>query len=94
MPNTPGSKLNIKIPFPEKPEHVATAIVAYAGIAKRLHVELAAVADQAGIDLDTIKADLMQEAKKAVPHGDFTENEIGIYETMFEAIETIFDTGT
>ncbi|MET1415715.1 hypothetical protein ABVF61_25825 [Roseibium sp. HPY-6] len=77
----------MKVPIPDEPTHMVTAIVAYAGIAKRLHVELL----NTGVDLVAIKADLMREAKKTVPHGDFAKDEIGLYKTMFEAIETIFD---
>ncbi len=80
----------MKIDLPDNPAHIATAVLAYAGIAKRLHVELARVADSTGVDLEAIKADLIHEAKKAVPQGDFAKDEIGVYNTMFEAIETIF----
>lgn len=81
----------MKVPIPEEPTHMVTAIVAYAGIAKRLHVELEKRAAETGIDLDAIRSDLLQEAKKAIPHGDFAKDEIGVYKTMFQAIETIFD---
>lgn len=80
----------MKIQLPEKPTLAVAAIVAYAGIAKRLHAELASVAEETGIDLEAIKTDLITEAKKAVPHGDFARDEIEVYKTMFEAIETIF----
>ncbi len=80
-----------KIPIPEDPALMVTAMVAYAGIAKRLHVELSNHARMTGVDLEAIKADLIYEAKKAVPHGDFAKNEIGVYNTMFQAINTIFD---
>lgn len=79
----------MKVPIPDEPTHMVTAIVAYAGIAKRLHVEL----QNTGVDLEAIKADLMREAKKTVPHGDFAKDEIGLYKTMFEAIDTIFAPG-
>jgi len=79
-----------KIPIPENPTHMVTAIVAYAGIAKRLHNELSNQEGSAGVDLEAIKADLIQEAKKAVPHGDFAKDEIGVYKTIFQAIDTIF----
>ena len=69
---------------------MATAIVAYAGIAKRLHVELSNLSGDTGPDLEAIKADLLNEAKKAVPQGDFAKDEIRVYNTMFQAIETIF----
>lgn len=81
----------MKVPIPEEPTHMVTAIVAYAGIAKRLHVEIEKRAADSGIDLDAVRADLLQEAKKAIPHGDFAKDEIGVYRTMFQAIETIFD---
>lgn len=79
-----------KIPIPDDPTHMVTAIVAYAGIAKRLHVELAARAGTEA-DLDAIREDLIREAKKAIPQGDFAKDEIGVYKTIFQAIETIFD---
>jgi len=79
-----------KIPIPDDPTHMVTAIVAYAGIAKRLHVELSRHAGTA-VDLDTIKEDLIREAKKAIPQGDFAKDEIGVYKTIFQAIETIFE---
>ncbi|PVB62700.1 hypothetical protein [Labrenzia sp. 011] len=79
-----------KIPIPEEPTHMVTAIVAYAGIAKRLHLELANHTDVTGVDLEAIKADLINEAKRAVPHGDFAKDEIGVYKTIFQAIDTIF----
>lgn len=82
------SHLNIQIP--DNPTEMVTSIVAYAGIAKRLHVELASTAAKTGIDLDAIKNDLINEAKKTIPHGDFAKEEIKVYNTMFEAIETIF----
>lgn len=82
-----------KIPIPDDPAHAVTAIIAYAGIAKRLHLELSNHAEETGVDLDAIRQDLMREAKKAVPHGDFARDEIGIYKTMFQAIDTIFETG-
>ena len=88
---TDNKAAGLKIPIPEDPAHVVTAVVAYAGIAKRLYVELEKHAGSTGIDLDAIKADLIREAKKAVPHGDFAKDEIGIYETMFQAIETVFE---
>jgi hypothetical protein len=81
--------MNIQIP--EKPSLMASAIVAYAGIAKRLHAELSDLSGWAGVDLDAIRNDLISEAKKAVPHGDFARDELEVYETMFEAIDTIFD---
>jgi len=81
----------MKVPIPEEPTHMVTAIVAYAGIAKRLHVELEKHAAETGVDLDAIRSDLLQEAKKAIPHGDFAKDEIGVYKTMFQAIETVFD---
>ncbi|WP_297579295.1 hypothetical protein [Roseibium sp.] len=81
----------MKIPIPEEPTHMVTAIVAYAGIAKRLHMELSNRMDGSGVDLDAIKADLINEAKKTIPHGDFAKDEIGVYKTMFQAIDTIFD---
>jgi len=81
----------MKIQVPEKPSLAVAAIVAYAGIAKRLHMELANVADEAGVDLEAIKTDLINEAKKAVPHGDFAKDEIEVYKTMFDAIETVFE---
>ncbi|WP_153769417.1 hypothetical protein [Labrenzia sp. CE80] len=81
---------SIKIPLPKEPKQMVTAIVAYAGVAKRLHLELSHLAETTDIDLDAIKADLINEAKKAVPAGDFTKDEVGLYNTMFEAIETIF----
>lgn len=80
----------MKIEIPEEPTHMVTAIVAYAGIAKRLHVELEKHAETAGIDLEAIKSDLLNQAKKTVPHGDFAKDEVGLYHTMFEAIDTIF----
>ncbi|POF30127.1 hypothetical protein [Roseibium marinum] len=80
-----------KIPIPEEPAHMVTAIVAYAGIAKRLHLELSNHAGSTGVDLEAIKADLINEAKKAVPHGDFARDEIGVYNTIFQAIDTIFN---
>ncbi|WP_299484077.1 hypothetical protein [uncultured Roseibium sp.] len=79
----------MKVPIPDEPTHMVTAIVAYAGIAKRLHVEL----QNTGADLEAIKADLMREAKKTVPHGDFAKDEISLYKTMFQAIDTIFAPG-
>ncbi|MCK7611301.1 hypothetical protein [Roseibium sediminicola] len=79
-----------KIPIPDDPTHMVTAIVAYAGIAKRLHVELARHAGTA-VDLDAIRDDLFREAKKAIPQGDFARDEIGVYKTIFQAIETIFE---
>lgn len=82
-----------RIPIPDDPAHMVTAIVAYAGIAKRLHVELARHGGTQ-VDLDAIKADLLQEAKKAIPQGDFARDEIGVYKTIFQAIETIFDEDT
>jgi len=81
-----------KIKIPDDPTQAATAIVAYAGIALRLHSELAKSAEASGIDLGAIRDDLLREAKRAVPHGDFAKDEIATYKTMFEAIETIFDT--
>jgi hypothetical protein len=80
-----------KIPIPDDPAHMVTAIVAYAGIAKRLHMEMSNLAGEPGVDLDTVKADLIREAKRAVPQGDFARDEIGVYKTIFQAIETIFD---
>ena len=80
-----------KIPIPDDPAHAVTAIVAYAGIAKRLHLELSRHSAETGIDLEAIREDLLREAKKAVPHGDFAKDEIGVYKTMFQAIDTIFD---
>ncbi|MES0810774.1 hypothetical protein ABLO27_14925 [Roseibium sp. SCPC15] len=80
----------MKIKIPEEPTHMVTAIVAYAGIAARLHKELSIRAVDTDVDLEAIKADLINEAKKAVPHGDFAKEEIGVYKTMFEAIDTIF----
>ncbi|WP_269581830.1 hypothetical protein [Roseibium sp. Sym1] len=80
-----------KIPIPDDPAHMVTAIVAYAGIAKRLHMEMSNLAGGPGVDLDTVKADLIREAKRAVPQGDFARDEIGVYKTIFQAIETIFD---
>lgn len=82
----------MKIQVPEKQTLAVAAIVAYAGIAKRLHVELSNVAGETGIDLEAIKADLITEAKKTVPHGDFAKDELEVYKIMFEAIETIFET--
>lgn len=82
----------MKIQVPEKQTLAVASIVAYAGIAKRLHVELANVANETGIDLDAIKADLIKEAKKTVPHGDFAKDELEVYKVMFEAIETVFET--
>ena len=81
----------MKIPIPEEPTLMVTAIVAYAGIAKRLQVELSNVAGEADVDLDAIKADLLKEAKRAIPHGDFAKDEMGVYKTIFQAIDTIFD---
>lgn len=80
-----------KIDIPEDPTHMVTAIVAYAGIAKRLYVELTERAEVSGVDLEAIKSDLVREAKKAVLDGDFMRDEIGVYETMFHAIETVFE---
>lgn len=80
-----------KIPIPDDPAHVITAIVAYAGIAGRLHLELSKTAAETGVNLNAIRDDLLQEAKKAVPHGDFAKDEIGVYKTMFQAIDTIFE---
>ena len=80
----------MKIQIPEEPTQMVTAIVAYAGIAKRLYVELEKHTDS-GVDLEAIKSDLLFEAKKAVPHGDFAKDEIGVYNTIFQAIETIFE---
>ncbi|MES0882853.1 hypothetical protein [Roseibium sp. SCP14] len=82
----------MKIKIPEEPTHMVTAIVAYAGIAARLHRELSVRAGNTDVDLEAIKVDLINEAKKAVPHGDFAKDEIGVYNTMFEAIDTIFTT--
>ncbi|WP_299812791.1 hypothetical protein [uncultured Roseibium sp.] len=79
-----------KIQIPEEPTHMVTAIVAYAGIAKRLHLELANHSGGTAADLEAIRADLTNEAKKAVPHGDFARDEIGVYNTIFQAIDTIF----
>ncbi|KZM48039.1 hypothetical protein [Labrenzia sp. OB1] len=79
-----------KIQIPEEPTHMVTAIVVYAGIAKRLHLELSNHAGGTGADLEAIKADLINEAKRAVPHGDFARDEMGVYNTIFQAIETIF----
>ncbi|MHA7772926.1 hypothetical protein [Roseibium sp. M-1] len=79
-----------KIPIPEEPTQMVTAIVAYAGIAMRLHHELSNHSDTSGADLETIKTDLIREAKKAIPHGDFAKDEIGVYKTIFQAIDTIF----
>lgn len=70
---------------------MVTAIVAYAGIAKRLHVELSNQSGNPGVNLEDIKADLIAEAKRAIPHGDFAKDEIGVYKTIFQAIDTIFD---
>ena len=81
-----------KIQIPEDPAHMVTEIVAYAGIAKRLHVELSNRPMGTEVDLEAIKADLIAEAKRAVPHGDFAKDEIGVYKTIFQAIDTIFDT--
>jgi hypothetical protein len=80
-----------KIPIPEDPVHMATAIVAYAGIARRLHAELSNCSGDRPADLQAIRDDLVREAKKAVPQGDFAKDEIGVYRTMFEAIDTVFD---
>ncbi len=85
------SHLNIQIP--DNPTQMVTSIVAYAGIAKRLQIELAKTAALTGVDLEAIKNDLIHEAKKTIPHGDFAKDEISVYKTMFEAIETIFDSG-
>ncbi|CTQ68533.1 hypothetical protein [Roseibium alexandrii] len=85
---TTQKTLNIRVP--KEPSEAITAIVAYAGIAKRLHVELSTHAEAIGLDLDQIKTDLISEAKKAVPHNDFSDNEIRNYNIMFEAIDTIF----
>jgi len=81
----------MKIQIPDEPTHMVTAIVSYAGIAKRLYVELEKHADGNIVDLDAIKADLLNEAKKAVPHGDFAKDEVGLYHTIFQAIETVFE---
>lgn len=81
----------MKIQIPEEPTQMVTAIVAYAGIAKRLYVELEKHTDSSVVDLEAIKSDLLFEAKKAVPHGDFAKDEIGVYNTIFQAIETIFE---
>lgn len=80
-----------KVPIPDDPTHIVTAVVAYAGIAKRLHVELSRFAENSDVDLEAIRADLMREAKKAIPQGDFTKDEIGVYKTIFQAIDTIFE---
>lgn len=87
LPMQPPS---LQIPIPDTPALAMTAIIAYAGIAKRLQVELSNLAEETGIDLDAIKADLINEAKKAVPHGDFATDEIEVYNTMFQAIEIVF----
>jgi hypothetical protein len=93
-PETKETVLMKKIQIPEDPAHMVTAIVAYAGIAKRLHVELSNRPENAGVDLEAIKADLIAEAKRAIPHGDFAKDEIGVYKTIFQAIDTIFDPDT
>lgn len=84
----------LNIPMPEEPELAAAAIITYAGIAKRLHLELAGLPEAAGIDLTAIKADLINQAKKATPHGNFAKDDVRIYTAMFEAIETIFEPAT
>ena len=87
----PMKTAQLKVPIPGDPAHMVTAIVAYAGIAKRLQVEIERNSGQEGIDLDAIRTDLIQEAKNAIPHGALAKDEIGGYKTMFQAIETIFD---
>ena len=54
-------------------------------------MELGSRAEASGVDLEAIKSDLVREAKKAILDGDFVRDEIGVYETMFEAIETVFE---
>ncbi|WP_306147218.1 MULTISPECIES: hypothetical protein [unclassified Roseibium] len=76
----------MKESIPDDKLHLTAAIAAYFAITRRLYAELSASIGAENIDIDAIEADLLNEAKKAVPQGQFEQLGTGFYDTMFKVI--------
>lgn len=81
----------MKIELSNDPCQLTAAMLGFSMIAKRLFNELEILGLAQAKAVDAIKADLVNEAKNALPGGAFETGGTEIYETIFSVIDGFFD---